>query len=78
MAILLSHLPRAKKAGWTLLGTVAGFGAATIVFGLSRNFWLSFAMLLLTGAFDNISVVLRQSLVQMETPDWLKGRVLAV
>ena len=53
MAILSSHLPRAKKAGWTLLSTVAGFGVATIVFGLSRNFWLSFAMLLLTGAFDN-------------------------
>ena len=61
-----------------LLLAVAGFGGATVVFGLSRSLWLSFAMLVLTGAFDNISVVLRQSLVQMRTPDHLKGRVLAV
>jgi MFS family permease len=78
MAISLSHMPRARHAGRMLLWAVAGFGGATIVFGLSHHLWLSFAMLLLTGAFDNISVVLRQSLVQMETPDWLKGRVLAV
>jgi MFS family permease len=78
MALLLSHMPKAKKPGRLLLLAVAGFGAATIVFGLSRSLWLSFAMLLLTGAFDNVSVVLRQSLVQMRTPDYLKGRVLAV
>ncbi len=78
MAILLSHSPKAKHAGRILLWSVVGFGAATIVFGLSRSLWLSFAMLLLTGAFDNISVVLRNSLVQTETPDRLKGRVLAV
>ncbi len=78
MAILLSHSPRVRRAGRTLLWSVAGFGAATIVFGLSRSLWLSFAMLLLTGAFDNVSVVLRQSLVQTKTPDRLKGRVLAV
>ena len=78
MALLQSHLPRMKRAGVSLLGAVAGFGTATIVFGLSRSLWLSFAMLLLTGAFDNVSVVLRQSLVQTRTPDYLKGRVLAV
>jgi MFS family permease len=78
MAVLTSHLPRPQRAGRTLLWAVAGFGAATIVFGLSRSFWLSFAMLLATGAFDNISVVLRQSLVQTRTPDYLKGRVLGV
>jgi MFS family permease len=78
MALLLSHMPKAKRPGRLLLMAVAGFGAATIVFGLSRSLWLSFAMLLLTGAFDNVSVVLRQSLVQMRTPDYLKGRVLAV
>lgn len=78
MAIVTSHLPRPERAGRTLLWAVAGFGAATIVFGLSRSFWLSFAMLLATGAFDNISVVLRQSLVQTRTPDYLKGRVLGV
>jgi hypothetical protein len=78
MAFLLSHSPRAKHAGWTLLWSVAGFGAAIVVFGISRALWLSLVMLFLTGAFDNISVVLRQSLVQTKTPDRLKGRVLAV
>jgi MFS family permease len=78
MAILLSHAPKLRHAGLMLLWAVAGFGAAIVMFGLSRSLWLSFAMLLLTGAFDNISVVLRQSLVQTRTPDHLKGRVLAV
>lgn len=78
MAILLIHSPKSRHAGRTLLWAVAGFGAATIVFGLSRSLWLSFCMLLVTGAFDNVSVVLRNSLVQTKTPDWLKGRVLAV
>lgn len=78
MAIMLSHSPKIRHAGRTLLWAVAGFGAAIVVFGLSRSLWLSFAMLLLTGAFDNISVVLRQSLVQTLTPDHLKGRVLSV
>ncbi len=78
MAVLTSHLSRPRRAGRMLLWAVGGFGAATIVFGLSRSFWLSFAMLLLTGAFDNVSVVLRQSLVQTRTPDYLKGRVLSV
>jgi MFS family permease len=78
MAVVLSHLPRAKHAGRTLLWAVAGFGMATIVFGLSHSLWLSFTMLLITGATDNVSVVLRQSLVQTRTPDELKGRVFAV
>jgi MFS family permease len=78
MAIVLSHSGKLHHAGRILLWAVAGFGGAIIMFGLSRSLWLSFAMLLLTGAFDNISVVLRQSLVQTRTPDHLKGRVLAV
>jgi len=78
MALLQSHLPRIRHAGLSLIFGVAGFGAAIVGFGLSRSLWLSFAMLLLTGAFDNVSVVLRQSLVQTRTPDFLKGRVLAV
>ncbi len=78
MALLSAHLPPLKKAGQTLLWAVAGFGAATVVFGLSRNFWLSLAMLFLTGAFDNISVVLRHTLVQLLTPDEMRGRVSAV
>lgn len=78
MALLTTHLPPLKKAGRALLWAVAGFGIATIVFGLSRNFWLSVAMLFLTGAFDNISVVIRHTLVQMLTPDEMRGRVSAV
>jgi MFS family permease len=78
MAIGLAHRPPMRQAGKTLLWAVAGFGIATIVFGLSTNPYLSFAMLLLTGALDNISVVVRQTLVQMLTPDEMRGRVSAV
>jgi MFS family permease len=78
MALTLAHLPRIERAGAALLWAVGGYGAATIVFGLSHSVWLSFAMLLLTGACDNISVVLRMSLLQIETPEWVRGRVMAV
>lgn len=78
MALLTAHLPPLRKAGRTLLWAVAGFGAATIVFGLSRNYWLSLTMLFLMGALDNISVVVRHVLVQMLTPDEMRGRVSAV
>jgi MFS family permease len=77
MAIILAHSPKIRRAGVALLWAVAGFGAATIVFGLSKSFLLSIAMLVFVGAFDNISVVLRQSLVQTKTPDYVRGRVLA-
>ncbi len=78
MALVTTHLPPFKQAGKALLWAVAGFGVATIVFGLSRNYWLSLAMLFLTGALDNISVVIRHVLVQMLTPDEMRGRVSAV
>ena len=78
MAMLQAHAPPLKRAGATMLWAVAGFGAATIVFGLSRSFPLSFLMLLLTGAFDNISVVVRHTLVQMLPPETMRGRVSAV
>jgi Transmembrane secretion effector len=78
MALLLAHRPPMRQAGKSLLWAVAGFGVATIVFGLSRNPYLSFVMLLLTGSLDNISVVVRQTLVQMLTPDAMRGRVSAV
>jgi len=78
MALTMAHKRRIERAGPALMLTVAGFGAATIAFGLSRNLWLSLAMLVLVGAFDNVSVVLRQSLVQTKTPDHVRGRVLAV
>ena len=57
---------------------MAGFGAATIAFGFSQNYLLSFAMLVLTGAFDNVSVVVRGTLVQTLTPDEMRGRVSAI
>jgi MFS family permease len=78
MALLLTHVPPMKRAGRNLLLTVVGFGLATIVFGLSRNYLLSWAMLFLTGFFDNVSVIIRHSLVQMLTPDHMRGRVSAV
>lgn len=77
-ALVLAHRPPLRSAGLALLWSVAGFGAATIVFGLSTNFYLSFAMLFLTGAFDNVSVVVRGTLVQVMTPDSMRGRVAAV
>jgi MFS family permease len=77
-AIVTTHLPPFKKAGRAVFLAVAGFGIATIIFGLSRNFWLSLVMLFLTGAFDNISVVVRQTLVTILTPDEMRGRVSAV
>ncbi|HEY3413105.1 MAG TPA: MFS transporter [Armatimonadota bacterium] len=78
MAIYLAHARPMQRAGTTLLWAVSGFGAATIVFGLSRSFLLSLGMLFLTGVFDNVSVVIRQTLVQLRTPDELRGRVAAV
>jgi MFS family permease len=78
MAMALAHRPPLRRAGPTLLWAVTGFGVATVVFGLSRNPILSFAMLALTGALDNISMVVRGTLVQVLTPDVLRGRVSAV
>lgn len=78
MSVLLAHLPPMKRAGITLLWAVAGFGVATVVFGLSRSFALSFLMLTVAGAFDNISVVVRHTLVQLLAPDAMRGRVSAV
>ncbi len=78
MAVTIAYLPPMRQAGRTLLWCVSGFGLATIVFGLSRWFWLSLAMLFLTGMFDSVSVIVRQSLVQLLTPDEMRGRVTAV
>lgn len=78
MAFVLAHRPPFQRAGRTLLLSVAGFGAATIVFGLSTSFWLSLAVLFLAGSLDNISVVVRHVLVQVRTPNELRGRVSAV
>ncbi|NLF40975.1 MFS transporter [bacterium] len=77
-ALYLAHRPAMKHAGRNMLLAVAVFGAATIVFGVSRSFWLSLAMLFLTGAADNVSVVVRQTMTQLLTPNRLRGRVSAV
>src|SRR5437763_13264643 len=78
MAVLLAHRPPLRRAGRTLLVSVAGFGVTMVVFGLSRHFALSFVALALSGALDNVSVVVRGTLVQVLTPDAMRGRVSAV
>lgn len=78
MALSLAHLPPMKRAGRALLLSVAGFGVATLIFGLSHSFVLSLIMLVLLGAFDNISVVVRSTLLLVKAPDAMRGRVSAV
>jgi predicted MFS family arabinose efflux permease len=78
MALILSIKPPGKNAGKALLWSVSAFGVFTILFALSTSYWMAFFMLLLTGAFDNISVVVRHSILQLMTPDHMRGRVSAV
>jgi MFS family permease len=75
---ILAHRPPLQRAGRALLLSVTVFGLATIGFGLSHWFWLSLLMLLVCGAADNVSVVVRHTLVQLLTPDEKRGRVSAV
>ncbi len=77
-ALVLAHQPPLRRAGPSLLWAVTGFGVATIVFGLSRSFPLSLLMLALLGGFDMVSVVVRSTLLQVLTPDDLRGRVGAI
>lgn len=77
-ALVLAHRPPLQRAGRTLLWAVFVFGVATIGFGLSRWFWFSFLMMSLCGFVDNVSVVVRHTLVQLLTPDEKRGRVSAV
>lgn len=78
MALLLAHRPLRRRIGVTMLWAVAGFGVFTIIFGLSHNLALSLVALTLAGAADMISVVIRGTLVQIATPDEMRGRVNAV
>ena len=78
MAVTLAQLPPMKNAGRTLFLAVAGFGVATIVFGLSTSLILSVVMLALLGSLDNISVVIRGTLLLTQTPDEMRGRISAV
>jgi len=78
MSLLLAHLPPLRRAGRTLLVSVALFGLCMIGFGLSRNFLLSIALLAASGMADTVSVVVRSTLLQVLTPDHLLGRVSSV
>jgi len=78
MSVLLAHLPPFRRAGRTLLVSVAIFGVTMIGFGLSREFLLSIALLAASGMADTVSVVIRSTLLQVLTPDHLLGRVSAV
>jgi len=78
MAILMAHRPLRGRAGPTMLWCVAGFGVCTILFGISRSIVLSLIMLLLIGATDMVSVIIRGILIQLGTPDEMRGRVNAV
>ncbi len=78
MSLVLVRWPLKRRVGHKLLLAVAVFGLATVVFGLSRNFALSLLALVVTGAADSISMVMRSTLVQLETPDEMRGRVSAV
>ena len=78
IVILLTVFPFRKSQGKKLLLAVAGFGTCIIIFGLSKVFWLSFFVLLLSGVLDGISVVTRGTIMQLKTPDNMRGRVLSV
>jgi hypothetical protein len=78
MAIWIAFRPLKGRVGWTMLGCVALFGVFTILFGVSRNVYVSLVALILVGASDMVSVVIRATLVQVATPDEMRGRVNAV
>ncbi len=78
MSVIQAHRPFLDRAGRSLIVSVFGFGISIIVFALSRNIWLSLAALFMNGLCDNVSVVLRTAIIQLNTPDELRGRVSAV
>jgi len=78
VALVLAGRPIRSRAGFSLFAGVAVFGLATIVFGLSRSFWLSLASLATLGGADMVSVYIRQTLIQIVTPDAMRGRVASV
>lgn len=78
MALFLAYRPLRRKAGRSMLWCVAGFGVCTVLFGISHNLALSLAALVLVGATDMVSVIVRGTLIQVATPDEMRGRVNAV
>jgi len=77
-AIMVKAVEHIHRRGRILLVAVMGYGVATVAFGLSRSFWLSFACLAATGATDTVSMVIRNLIRQLETPDYLRGRMTGV
>lgn len=78
MAFFLAYHPPLRKAGHNLLIAVCGFGVSIILFALSRNFILSFLLLAMSGMFDDVSVIIRATIIQLFTPDEMRGRVASV
>lgn len=78
MALFIAHYPIKKNAGATMLACVAGFGLCMIGFAVSEVFWISLLLLILSGMLDSVSVIIRSTLIQLHTPDNMKGRVSAV
>lgn len=78
MAMILAYYPPLHRSGIKLLWAIGGFGACIIFFALSGNFWLSLGLLALSGMFDNVSVIIRGTILQMYTPDEMRGRVASV
>lgn len=78
MAIVMAYYPISVNAGKKMLWCVAGFGLSIVLFGLSNSFWFSMLMLIFSGAFDSISVIIRSTLIHTLTPEYMKGRVSSV
>ena len=78
VVVMLTFFPLKKQQGKKLFFAVGGFGLCIVVFAISRIFWLSFAVLLLSGILDGISVVIRGTILQLKTPDQMRGRVMSV
>ena len=76
--LITAYLPISKNAGVKLLGAVFGFGTCIIVFGLSSVFWISVVALFFSGVTDGVSMVIRQTILQLKTPDHMRGRVASV
>ena len=77
-AVMVPFTDRIERRGPTMLWAVAGYGLATVVFGISRSFWVTFFCLALTGATDTVSMIIRNIIRQLETPDRLRGRMMGV
>lgn len=77
-ALVISQRSRLRRQGALLLGAVAVFGLATVVFGLSRSFWLTLGALIVIGAADSVSTILRNTIRQIQTPDELRGRMISI